>query len=131
VLRRTRALPPNLRSAAPVRRYAFDGWRLDTLARQLTDPAGTLVALTGGEYRLLLVLLEHPNAVLSRDQLLTLTQGREAEPFDRSIDLLVSRLRQRLRDTPPEPRLIKTVRNGGYVLCAEVRAQMTDGDDEQ
>jgi two-component system, OmpR family, response regulator len=125
VLRRTRALPPGLRDAAPVRRYVFDGWQLDTLARQLTDAAGTLVALTGGEYRLLQVLVEHPNRVLSRDQLLTLTQGREAEPFDRSIDLLVSRLRQRLRDTPPEPRLIKTVRNEGYVFCTEVRA---DGD---
>jgi two-component system OmpR family response regulator len=122
VLRRTRALPPNLRGASPVRRYAFDGWRLDTVSRQLTDAGGTLVALTGGEYRLLVVFAEHPNRVLSRDQLLTLTQGREAEPFDRSIDLLVSRLRQRLRDGPPEPRLIKTVRNEGYVFCADVQA---------
>jgi two-component system, OmpR family, response regulator len=124
VLRRTRALPPKLRSASPQRRYVFDGWTLDTIARQLIDAAGTLVSLTAGEYRLLRVFAEHPQQVLSRDQLLTLTQGRDGDPFDRSIDLLVSRLRQRLRDTPPEPRLIKTVRSEGYVLCADV---VTDG----
>ena len=127
VLRRTRALPPGLRGTVSPRRYVFDGWQLDTVARQLTDAAGTLVSLTGGEYRLLRVLVEHPNRVLSRDQLLNLTQGRDAEPFDRSIDLLVSRLRQRLRDTPPEPRLIKTLRSEGYVFCADVQALGGEG----
>jgi len=68
------------------------------------------------------VLLDHPQRVLTRDQLLNLTQGRDTEPFDRSIDLLVSRLRQRLRDVAREPRYIKTVRNEGYVFCAEVQA---------
>ena len=122
VLRRTRALPPKLRGQGAPRRIAFDGWLLDTVSRQLTDAAGALVSLTGGEYRLLRVFVDHAQRVLTRDQLLHLTQGREADPFDRSIDLLVSRLRQRLRDLPPESRLIKTVRNGGYVFCGEVQS---------
>ncbi|MCM5681423.1 response regulator [Schlegelella sp. S2-27] len=120
VLRRTRMLPPNLRHRPSPRTLSFDGWQLDTTARHLLDPAGTLVPLTGGEYRLLHVLLEQAQRVLNRDQLLNLTQGREADPFDRSIDLLVSRLRQRLRDDAREPRYIKTVRNEGYVFCAAV-----------
>jgi two-component system OmpR family response regulator len=82
-----------------------------------------MVSLSGAEYRLLRVFLDHPQRVLSRDQLLNLTQGRDAELFDRSIDLLVSRLRQRLRDEAREPRYIKTVRNEGYVLAAEVEAR--------
>jgi len=123
VLRRTRMLPPALQPAAVARELVFgDGWRLDTVARHLVDAEGTLVSLTGGEYRLLRVLMDHAQQVLSRDQLLNLTQGREDDPFDRSIDLLVSRLRQRLREDAREPRLIKTVRNGGYVFCAEVQA---------
>ncbi len=122
VLRRTRMLPPNLQPTARPRERRFGHWRVDTVARSLHDGQGTLVPLTGGEYRLLQVLLDHPQCVLSRDQLLSLTQGREADAFDRSIDLLVSRLRRRLRDDPREPQLIKTVRNGGYVFCAEVDA---------
>ena len=81
-----------------------------------------MVSLSGAEYRLLRVFLDHPQRVLTRDQLLNLTQGREAELFDRSIDLLVSRLRQRLRDEAREPRYIKTVRNEGYVFSAAVEA---------
>ena len=120
VLRRTRQLPPRLSPQRQAKRLAFNDWVLDTTARHLLDPAGTLVALTGGEYRLLRALLEHPQRILSRDQLLNLTQGREADPFDRSIDLLVSRLRRRLRDDAKEARLVKTVRNEGYVFCADV-----------
>lgn len=122
ILRRARMLPPNLRvsEAAPVLR--FGPWRLDTTARHLLDETDTMVALSGAEYRLLRVFLEHPQHVLSRDQLLNLTQGREAELFDRSIDILVSRLRQRLRDDPREPRYIKTVRSEGYVFAAAVEA---------
>ncbi|HLX80608.1 MAG TPA: response regulator [Burkholderiales bacterium] len=121
VLRRTRMLPPNLRSKDSARTLAFGDWMLDTAARHLVDPAGTMVSLSGAEYRLLRVFLEHVERVLSRDQLLTLTQGREAEPFERSIDLLVSRLRERLRDEAREPRYIKTVRSEGYVFCAPVK----------
>ncbi len=125
VLRRTRMLPPNMQPLQQAHELQFGDWRLDTTARHLLDSAGTLVSLTGGEYRLLRVLLEHPQRVLNRDQLLNLTQGRDADPFDRSIDLLVSRLRQRLRDDSREPRYIKTVRNEGYVFCADVRAAGT------
>ncbi|NRF70940.1 response regulator [Aquincola sp. S2] len=121
VLRRTRALPPNLQRLQEARRLAFEGWILDTTARHLLDADGALVTLTGGEYRLLRVLMDHAQRVLTRDQLLNLTQGRDADPFDRSIDLLVSRLRRRLRDDSREPRLIKTVRNEGYVFSADVR----------
>jgi len=120
VLRRTQALPPNLQPVAQARERRFGEWRVDTVARSLHDGQGTLVPLTGAEYRLLQVLMDHAQCVLSRDQLLGLTQGREAEAFDRSIDLLVSRLRRRLREDPREPRWIKTVRNGGYVFCGEV-----------
>lgn len=120
VLRRTLMLPPRLQNLESSAYIDFDGWRLDTRARHLLDPHGTMVDLTGGEYRLLRVLLDHPQRVLTRDQLLNLTQGRDSDPFDRSIDLLISRLRQRLRDDAREPRFIKTVRSEGYVFCATV-----------
>lgn len=122
ILRRARALPPDLvGGAAPGGRYlCFSGWTLDTVGRHLIDSARVAVPLTGGEYRLLAVFLAHPQIVFSRDQLMNLTQGREAEAFDRSIDLLVSRLRSRLRDDAREPRILKTVRNEGYVLAADV-----------
>ena len=79
-----------------------------------------LAPLSGAEFRLLNVLLTHANRVLNRDQLLDLTQGRESDPFDRSIDVLVSRLRKRLREDPRSPDIIKTVRGEGYVLSAIV-----------
>jgi two-component system OmpR family response regulator len=79
-----------------------------------------VVPLSGAEYRLLKVFLEHPNRVLNRDQLLDLTQGRDADPFDRSIDVLVSRLRRRLEDDPKDPGIIKTVRGEGYVFAVQV-----------
>lgn len=118
ILRRTRALPPNLQVTEVGRIIAFGDWQLDTTARHLLDTQGTVVALSGAEYRLLRVFLDHPQRVLSRDRLLNLTQGRDAELFERSIDLLVSRLRQRLREDAREPLLIKTVRSEGYVLAA-------------
>ena len=131
ILRRSRALPHNLGdSAAPrARQLEFAGWRLDTAARHLLDADGVLVSLSGAEYRLLAVFLAHPQRVLNRDQLLELTQGREAEPFDRSIDLLVSRLRQRLREDAREPRIIKTQRGEGYVLATTVREIPSGGDE--
>ncbi|MER8434755.1 response regulator [Mesorhizobium caraganae] len=120
VLRRTRMLPPNLQVTETGRLLKFGTWRLDTVARHLLDEDGTAIALSGAEYRLLCVFVDHPQRVLNRDQLLNLTQGREAEIFDRSIDLLVSRLRQRLRDDAREPAYIKTVRSEGYVLSMPV-----------
>jgi two-component system OmpR family response regulator len=124
VLRRTEALPPNLAPAAATR-LRFAGWTLDLAARHLVNPQGVVVVLSGAEFRLLKVFLEHPRRVLSRDQLLNLTQGRDADPFERSIDLLVSRVRQKLDDDAREPQLIKTVRNEGYVLSAEVKSEAT------
>lgn len=119
VLRRTHMLPPKLQAdSAPV--IVFGDWQLDTTARHLLDASGAMVSLSGAEYRLLRVFLDHPQRVLSRDQLLNLTQGREADLFDRSIDLLVSRLRQRLAEDAREPRYIKTVRSEGYVFAASV-----------
>jgi two-component system OmpR family response regulator len=120
VLRRTRMLPPGMEVSESVQMLGFGDWRLDTVARHLLDENGTMVALSGAEYRLLRVFLDHPQRVLTRDQLLNLTQGRQADPFDRSIDLLVSRLRQRLRDVAREPRYIKTLRSEGYVFSAAV-----------
>ena len=122
VLRRAQALPANL-AAAPPRRYRFAGWTLDAGARRLLSPQAVVVPLSGAEYRLLQVFLEHPNRVLTRDPLMDLAQGREAEPFDRSIDLRVSRLRQKLGDDARAPALIKTLRNEGYVLAAAVEAE--------
>lgn len=120
VLRRTRMLPPNLIVSEAGRLLAFGKWKLDTTARHLLDAQGTVVTLSGAEYRLLRTFLDHPQRVLSRDQLLNLTQGRDADLFDRSIDLLVSRLRQRLADDARDPAYIKTVRNEGYVFTYAV-----------
>jgi two-component system, OmpR family, response regulator len=120
VIRRTRMLPPNLQVTEASRLLSFGKWRLDTSARHLLAPDDTVVALSGAEFRLLRVFLDHPNRVLNRDQLLNLTQGRDAEMFERSIDLLVSRLRQRLQDGAREQSYIKTVRSEGYVFSMPV-----------
>jgi two-component system OmpR family response regulator len=99
---------------------AFEGWRLDLGTRELHAPDGTLMPLTAGEFDLLAAFAEHPGRVLTRDQLLDLTRGRSAQPFDRSIDVQLSRLRRKIEADPKEPRLIKTVRGGGYVLACKV-----------
>ncbi len=122
VLRRTRDLPPDGPDDSP-NKLAFAGWVLDTRSRNLISPQQVVVALSQAEYRLLQVLLTHPNRALTRDQLLDLTQGREAGPFDRSIDVLIGRLRRRLGDDAKEPQLIKTLRGQGYLLAAKVETQ--------
>ncbi|WP_194721311.1 response regulator [Noviherbaspirillum malthae] len=119
VLRRTQALPPNMQ-ASETQQIKFAGWTMDVTARHLVNPSGVVVALSGAEYRLLKIFLDHANRVLSRDHLLNLTQGRDADPFDRSIDLQISRLRQKLGDDARSPQIIKTVRNEGYVLATQV-----------
>jgi two-component system OmpR family response regulator len=123
ILRRARMLPPNLQVTEAATMLAFGDWRLDTGARHLLDGDDTVVALSGAEYRLLRAFLDHPQRVLNRDQLLNLTQGRDAEQFDRSIDLLISRLRQRLNDDARDPRYIKTLRSEGYVFSATVEVR--------
>jgi two-component system OmpR family response regulator len=120
VIRRTRMLPPNLRITETAQTVSFGRWRLDTTARHLLDEQGTIVPLSGAEFRLLRVFLDHPQRVLSRDQLLNLTQGRDAELFDRSVDLLVSRLRARLEDNSKDQSYIKTVRSEGYVFSMPI-----------
>lgn len=124
ILRRTRALPPNLRPE-PTRCLCFAGWTLDTATRLLNGPDGVTIPLSGGEYRLLRTLLDHPNRVLNRDQLTEMIHGREAEAYDRAIDVQISRLRHRLHDDSREPELIKTVRGEGYVLAAIVEGRNT------
>jgi DNA-binding response OmpR family regulator len=101
--------------------YAFGDWVLRTGERELVGTDGREVALSTGEYNLLLALVTHPKRVLTRDQLLDLSQHRDMAAFERSIDNHVSRLRKKVEADPREPKLIKTVWGGGYTLAAEVR----------
>lgn len=119
VLRRTQALPPNMEPPR-ARAMRFAEWTLDLTARHLLNAKGVVVALSGAEFRLLKTFLEHPNRVMNRDQLLNMTQGRDSDPFDRSVDLQVSRLRQKLGEDAKSPQIIKTVRNEGYLLTVPV-----------
>jgi two-component system OmpR family response regulator len=100
--------------------YGFAGWVLKTGERALVDREGVSAPLSTGEYNLLLALVQRPRQVLTRDQLLDLTQGREAAAFDRAIDNQVSRLRKKIEADARNPELIKTVWGGGYTLAAEV-----------
>jgi two-component system OmpR family response regulator len=119
VLRRTkRALGP--RSEVAGGRYRFAGWLFDLEKRRLLDPAGTPVPISAAELRLLRVLVAHPHTVLSRERLLELTAGGEAQAFDRSIDSQVSRLRKKIEADPRRPQLLKTAWGNGYILAAEV-----------
>lgn len=121
VLRRFRqagARPP----PTPADEVRFAGWQLHRTTRQLISPTGLVVPLSNAEFRLLWVFIESPQRVLSRDQLLDAARGKMAEAFDRSIDLLVSRLRQKLEDDPKSPALIKTIRGEGYLFDARVNA---------
>jgi two-component system, OmpR family, response regulator len=104
----------------PAKVIRFSGWQLETSRRRLLNPQGVEVPLTGGEYELLMALIERPNRVLTRDMLMDLLRGRQAGPFDRAIDVAVSRLRRKLEDDGRNPQLIKTVRGGGYVLATTV-----------
>lgn len=99
----------------------FSDWTLDRNVRHLISPDGVVVNLSTGEYRLLEAFIGHPNRVLSRDQLMDILQGRDWGPFDRSIDVQVSRLRRRLRDDARESAMIKTVRGEGYLFTAKVK----------
>ncbi|GBQ11698.1 response regulator [Swaminathania salitolerans] len=119
VLRRT-ADSTEKKFASDTRMIRFSGWLLEPARRRLTNPDGTEVSLTGGEYDMLLAFLERANRVLTRDMLLELLRGRQAGPFDRAIDVAVSRLRRKLEDDGRNAQMIKTVRGGGYVLAADV-----------
>ncbi len=119
VLRRV-GEPTERRAESGPRTLSFSGWTLDLARRRLLNPDGVEVPLTGGEYDLLVALVERANRVLTRDMLLDLLRGRQAGPFDRAIDVAVSRLRRKLDDNGRQSQLIKTVRGGGYVLAADV-----------
>jgi DNA-binding response OmpR family regulator len=108
--------------AASRERFRFAGWQFDTAARKLLDPQGGEVVLTTGEFDLLAVFVRHPGRVLSRDFLLEQTRGRDAGPFDRTIDVQVGRLRKKMEADSERPELIKSVRGAGYVLVPEVSA---------
>lgn len=107
--------------AEPSETWHFDGWVLDVGRRELRSPAGDLRELTTAEFNMLLMLVQRPSRVLSRDNIMDLLKGHEWSPLDRSIDSLVARLRRKIEETPDIPRLIKTVRGVGYVFAAEVR----------
>jgi two-component system OmpR family response regulator len=117
--------------AATTREWArFAGWLIDLSARELTSPEGESVRLTGGEFNLLATFIAHANQVLSRDRLLDLVCGRQAGPFDRTIDVQVGRLRRKLNEDPQQPQMIKTVRGGGYIFAAPVEPAADRGRDK-
>jgi DNA-binding response OmpR family regulator len=119
VLRRTSEVPRSSpASAGSV--ATFDGWRLDLASYELTSPDGESVALTPHEFQLLTAFVEHPHRVLTREAILDLVSGRDWSPDDRSVDVLVAKLRKKLERDPQNPRLIETVRGVGYKLNAQV-----------
>jgi two-component system OmpR family response regulator len=119
ILRRTEGAGKVATKAKALR---FSGWVLDRARRRLTAPDGVAIDLTSGEYELLTVFAEHSQRVLNRDQLLDLARGREAMPFDRSIDVQVSRVRRKIETDPRSPKLIVTVRGDGYMFTPDVEA---------
>ncbi len=119
VLRRAQTMPRAPESGKG--RIAFDRWVLDLGRRELIDEKDVSVPLSSGEFRLLAALLERPGMVLTRDQLLDLTRGRSAQPFDRSVDNQISRLRKKIELDPRNPRLIKTAWGDGYSFAGEIR----------
>jgi two-component system OmpR family response regulator len=119
VLRRVRRLPPSLEPDS-VKRYRFAGWDLDVTARELISPEAVVISLSGTEFRLLKGLLDRPRQVIGRDHLANLVWGKDVSPLDRGMDVLMSRLRQRLGDDARNPKMLKTVRYEGYKLDADV-----------
>lgn len=122
ILRRSeeRSPPPTEVDAEGEQILAFDGWQINLSRRQLTNPDGDPVELTAGEFDLLAAFVERPRRVLNRERLLDLTKGRAAQLFDRSIDVQVGRLRRKIELDPTSPRLIVTVRGGGYMFAGTV-----------
>jgi two-component system OmpR family response regulator len=119
VLRRARG-DAGLGSGGESERIRFEGWTLDVGTRQLTTPRQVVVPLSNAEFRLLWTFIERPRRVLNRDQLMDAARGQSSTAYDRSIDLLVSRLRQKLDDDPRDPKLLKTIRGEGYLFDARI-----------
>ncbi len=120
VLRRSRATTA---STPQVSTYRFAGWTLSTRDRELVNPDGARVITTSAEFDLLVALCQNPGVVLSREQLLELTHGGTAGPIERTVDVHISRIRQKMEPNPREPTLVKTVRLGGYVFAAHVEVE--------
>ncbi len=120
ILRRTNAVATVGKPAGAPKRMRFAGWSLDLGRRRLEAPDGLIVDLTAGEYELLIAFAERPQRVLTRNQLLDLARGRDATPFDRSIDVQVSRIRKKIETDPKAPEMIVTVRGDGYMFTPEV-----------
>lgn len=119
VMRRT-AQKETSSTSEDIESFCFNGWEFRPEQRELRNDEGVLVSLSRGEFELLNTFVRHPNRVLNRDQLLDMARGREAIPFDRAIDVQVSRLRKKLKDDPKTPALIKTIRGGGYMFSTKV-----------
>ena len=117
VLRRLGQVAPE---AGDTTAFSFEDWRLDVTARTLVSPQGETIELSSGEFNLLRAFVEHPNRVLSRDQLLDLTHANDTPAFDRSVDVRVGRVRRKIEVDPQNPQFIKTIRNGGYMFSAKV-----------
>ncbi len=120
VLRRATTKQPGAPTCGG-RLITFGGWTLDTLRREVTSPDGVIVDLSGGEYDVLMAFVEHPNRILTREQLLDLARNRTPNPFDRSIDVQISRIRRKLETAETSPPLIKTVRGAGYIFLPAVK----------
>lgn len=110
--------PSGAEPSRPV--MVFAGWHLDITCRELRSPEGVMIPMSAGEFDLLLVLLEHPQRILTREQLIDLTHGQGHDAYDRSIDVQISRLRRKIEPDSKRPDLIRTVRNGGYMFTAKV-----------
>jgi two-component system OmpR family response regulator len=120
ILRRSKGGDAVAKTNKRSRVFRFSGWELNRVERRLYSPDQAEISLSTGEYNLLLAFLERPHQVLSRDHLLDLTRNRPAGPYDRSIDIQISRLRHKIEEDHKSPQIIKTVRGGGYVLSTEV-----------
>lgn len=120
VLRRAQPVDEARMAGTGGDRILFAGWALDTRRRELTAPDGTAVDLSGGEYDMLLAFCEHPQRVLTRDQLLDLARNRVSDSIDRSVDVMVSRLRRKVEPTDDSPAIIKTIRGAGYMFIPAV-----------
>jgi two-component system OmpR family response regulator len=120
ILRRARMMPRGSKLSDAGRFLRFGGWRLDTVERRLVDESGKVAPLASAEYELLIYFLENPGRLVTRDHLINNISGLDANVFDRSIDLRVSRLRRSLGDDARDPSYVQTVRNGGYVFTREV-----------
>ena len=126
LMRRSQGDMAQSRKISSLSLLKFSNWYLDRNKRQLFTKDGIVIALSSGEYDLLLAFLENPERTLSRDQLLDITRGRSAGPFDRSIDVQVARIRKKIEVDPKKPKILLTVRGGGYQLDVEVMACSSD-----